>query len=385
MKKMKIKFFALIIEVAILMLIIPLTPFKGGTLRAQTELAIRIIDGSGNPVTGLTDANIKFRKSPFGLGEVLTGISVTEAGTQGNYLCAGFTTFQPVKLFINDVEQTWFGQQYSGDPASTFVEQSGTESIGGTKTFTGVVNLSGLQTQIMYPYLNATSPWISGAPPFNNSLVWKGWIIDNFIQGTAFLDSCFIIRKNRIIVDKKLVNNITGISYNNIRSAVDWIYTNGSPGINNRWTVIILPQEDGYYSTDFTWYDYINITGLGEVHIRNTDHTPPYSIFVRSGTFNDRNVRAENLNFDSYEANLLIKKMIIINCNFRAEEDNYTPNITIEDSQVESSGFYLLGGGSISASGTNRIINCYGNRSISWGANDAVYGYQYNTSDDIQY
>jgi hypothetical protein len=385
MEKVTLKLLKFIIGTAVFMLIIPLSPFKGGILQAQTELAIRVIDGSGNPVTGLTDANIKFRKPPFGSGEILTGISITEAGTQGNYICRGFSTFQQVKLFINDVEQTWFGQQYSGDPSSTFVEQSGTETIGGMKTFTGVINLSGMQTQIMYPYLNATSPWISGDPPFNNSLVWKGWVVDNFIQGTAFLDSCFIIRKNRIIVDKKLENDITGISYNDIRSAIDWIYTNGSPGPYNRWTIIIIPQEDGYYATDFTWYDYINIIGLGEVHIKNTYHYPPYSIFVRSGSFTDRNVRAENLNFESLEANLLIKKMIVVNCNFRAEEDNFVPNITIEDSQLETSGFYIIGGGSINASGTNRIINCFGNRSVSWGANDAVYSYDYNTSDDIQY
>ena len=99
----------------------------------------------------------------------------------------------------------------------------------------------------------------------------------------------------------------------------------------------------------------------------------------------DRNVRAENLNFNSNEANILIKKMIVVNCNFRASEDNFTPDITIEDSQVESSGFYVIGAGNLNVSGTNRIVNCYGNKSITWGINDRVYNYSYNTSDDFQY
>ncbi len=375
----------------ILITVLWIPAFAGMTstvLFAQTELAIRVIDASGEPVTGLTDANIKYRISPYSSGDVISGITVTETGTQGNYICKGFTTFQLVKLYINDIEQTWFGQQYSGDPNSTFVEQSGTESISGTKTFTGIIILSGLQTQIMYPYQNASAPFYNsgeGPPPYGNSLVWKYWVEKNFISGTAFLDSCFIIRENRIIVDKKLVNDITGIVYNDIKSAVDWIYTNGSPGANNRWTIYIIPQENSYYITDFTWYDYINIIGLGEVHIKNTTNYPPYSIFVRAGTMNDRNVRAENLNFDSFEANLLVKKMIIVNCNFRAEEDNYTPNITIEDSQAEQCGFYVTGEGNVIAAGTNRVIGCFGNQNISWGANDKVYGYNYNSNDDIQY
>ncbi len=375
-------------NILIILLAVFWIPAFAGMTNSQTELAIRIIDGSGEPVTGLTDANIKFRISPYGSGDVLSGITVTETGTQGNYICRGFTTFQPVKLYINDIEQTWFGAQYSGDPAGTFVEQSGTESISGSKTFTGMVNLSGPQAQIMYPYQNATAPFYNGGegpPPYGNSLVWKYWVEKNFVSGTGFLDSCFIIRENRIVVDKKLVNDITGIAYNDIRSAVDWVYTNGSPGANNRWTVYIIPQENSYYITDFTWYDYINIIGLGEVHIKNTPNYPPYSIFVRAGTMNDRNVRAENLNFESLEANILVKKMIVVNCNFRAEEDNYTPDITIEDSQVESCGFYVIGAGNLIASGTNRVISCYGNKNISWGSNDKVYGYNYNTGDDIQY
>ncbi len=357
-------------------------------VNAQTDIAVRVINATGNPVTGLTDANIKFRKSPYGLQDVISGITVTESGSQGNYICKGFTTFQLVKLFINEVEQTWFGEQYSGNPAGTFVEQTGTETISGTKTFTGIVLLYGNQTQITYPYQDAAAPFYNGGtgtPPYGNSLVWKMWVENNFISGTAFLDSCFIIRKNRIFVDSKMYKDIAGVAYNDIRSAIDWIYSNGAPGPNNRWTVFIIPQENSYYITDFTWYDYINIVGLGEVHIKNTENYPPLSIFTRSGTMTDKNVRAENLNFDSYEANILVKKMIVVNCNFRASEDNYTPEITIEDSQVESSGFYVTGTGNINTTGSNRIINCYGNKTITWGDNDKVYGYIYNTDDDIQY
>jgi hypothetical protein len=376
----KIRLMTFIIGIALLTLAMTDSAF------GQTQIAVRIIDGSGNPVTGLTDANIKFRKSPYGLQDVIAGISVTETGSQGNYICGGFSTFQLVKLFINDVEQAWFGEQYSGNPANTFVDFSSNQTISGAKTFIGGIQLSGPQTQIMYPLINPASSWFTnGTPQYGNSLVWRTWVEDNFVQGVSFLDSCFIIRENRIIVDKKLVNNITGISYNNIREAVDWIYTNGSPSANNRWTVYIIPQENSYYVTDFTWYDYINIVGLGEVHIKNTSNYPPYSIFVRAGTMSDRNVRAENLNFNSIDANILVKKMIVVNCNFRAAEDNFEPDITIENSQVEDCGFFVIGAGNLNVSGINRVIDCFGNRTITWGANDRIYGYSYSTGDDIQY
>lgn len=361
-------------------------------VEAQTQLAIRIIDGSGNPVTGLTDANIKFRKSPYGAGDVLT-ITVTESGSQGNYICTGFTTFQPVKLFINDVEQAWFGEQLSGDPANTFMSKinSVIESINGNKTFTGTleftgyVTFSGTAVSMYYPQINTSSSWyIAGTPALDASLVWKSWVVNNFISSTGFADSMFIIRSNKIIVDDRLAANITGLQYNNIKEAMDWIHNNGSPGANTRWTVYILPSHITAtgYDEDFYWYDYIDLVGLGQVYISNTTNIPPYSIFIRSGS---NYVKAENINFYSYDATLTINLIDAVNCNFKVELDNYSPELDLQNCQLKNSGIYVKGGATCGVTGANRIINCYGNTNPSWSASDKVYSYSYVIGDDMSF
>lgn len=373
----------------------------------QTELAFVFVDGSGNPVTGLTDANIKFKAIPY-TGSYMTGLTVTEHGTQGNYKVTGFTTFQLVKCYINDIEQTWLGQIQSGDAGSTFLPLTG-------GTMTGVINMGTQRIEALadpnssddafplsygdaryaqnsaaevitgtWSFDQATfaSPYISSTitVPSSDMLIWKAYADANYMSSSG-LDSVFVIRDNRIIVDQKLANDITGKQYNDIKSAVDWVYSNGSPGATNRWTVYIIPSPN-YYVTDFTWYDYIDIIGLGEVYIKNTEHTPPYSIFTRSGSVG---VKAENLNFYSYDANLNIQKIRSHNCNFRVELDNYSPILNIEDSQIKNSGFYIIGGATLTVTGANRIINCYGNTSPSWTASDKIYNYSYVIGDDIQY
>lgn len=343
---------------------------------SQTQFAVRIIDASGAPVTGLTSANIKFRISPFGAGDVLT-IPVTEKGSQGNYICTGFTTFQLVKLFIDGVEQEWFGQQYSGDPDNTFVNQAGTETITGDKTFTGALIATDVAT-FTEPYISSTS-----TVPTSDMLVWKSWVEANTVSGVV-ADSFFIIRNNRLIVDSRLAVDIAGKQYNDIKTAMDWIYSNGSPSANNRWTIYIIPSNitSTGYASDFTWYDYIDLVGMGQVLITNTINIPPYSIFTRTGS---NRVRAENINFYSYDANLSINLIQAFNCNFKVELDNYSPNLNIQNSQLVNCGLYVKGLATTSVVGANRLMNCYGNSYISWTVDDDIYGYTVMLGDEMEF
>src|SRR5258706_6997725 len=112
----------------------------------MTEVIIRVINSSGEPVTGLTASNIKFRKSPYGTGNEITGLTVTESGTQGNYKISGFSAWQKAKLYINDIFQDWWGEQFTGDPATNFVDFVSTQNVGGQKTFTGANTHSGNST-----------------------------------------------------------------------------------------------------------------------------------------------------------------------------------------------------------------------------------------------
>jgi hypothetical protein len=166
---------------------------------------------------------------------------------------------------------------------------------------------------------------------------------------------------------------------------MSWIYNNGSPGATNRWTIFVIPSENPYYTDNFTWYDYIDLIGLGMVDVNNTTHTPPYSIFTRSGAMTDKNVKAENINFHSLDANVDLQKMILTNCNIRVELDNYAPELNIHDSQCKNTGFYQIGGATIIVTGANRIIGCYGNYNILWTSSDDVMNYNYNTSGSYQY
>ncbi len=362
---MKYKLFAIII-----FLLIALSSF------AQESLSLRIINASGVPVTGLTDANIKFRISPYGAGNVLT-ISVTEVGTQGNYNCSGFTTFQLVKLFVNAVEQTWFGEKYSGDPARTFIDSASTETITGNKTFNGTTTI---YAGVLSGNLNAGSNRIvTLADPINSQdAVTKSWAIAN-LGVVGNFDSVFIFRDNRILIDSRLAVDVAGVQYNNIQEAIDWVYSNGTPTTTNRWVLYILPHQNAVtgYTGGIDIRDFIDVVGLGNVKITG--------VVARSGTMADKDARIENLYFEATDANILVKKVRAVNCVFNAIEDATQSDITIENAQCKGCGFYITGTGVINVSGSNRIQDSFGNKNIGWTSGDDIMNYLYNTAGTYQY
>ena len=90
------------------------------------EAALSIFDGDGNPVTGLTDSNIKFRKYPYSSGDVLTGISIS-GGSFGVYL-ADFSSvsYQPAQCWIDNVFQDYWGTKNIGNEINEFLSKNST-------------------------------------------------------------------------------------------------------------------------------------------------------------------------------------------------------------------------------------------------------------------
>ncbi len=111
------------------------------------QIAIQVVDSLNAAVTGLTDTTIDVRVSPYDAGNKITGLTVTEIGTGGNYTIAGATDwYENVRLYINTgsgfVLQSWFGTQDFGDMELGFVADNGTQTIAGAKTFSSVVTCS---------------------------------------------------------------------------------------------------------------------------------------------------------------------------------------------------------------------------------------------------
>jgi hypothetical protein len=370
------------------------------------EVIIRVLNSSGDPVTGLTASNIKFRKSPYGTGDEITGVTVNEIGSQGNYKIAGFTMWQKAKLYINGILQDWWGEQFTGDPANNFVDFGSAQTVSGPKTFSGnnthsgsnsfsgVNTFSGANTHsgnntfsgrntftdnntfsvsaiIADPKIDNAGHLYGSNNPAADNLIWKN-----------FSDQAYLgIQQNRIVVDNKAAADIAGKLYRSVKDAVNYAYNNGSPSINNRWEIFVIPHPSAVYTEDFYWYDFIDIIGLGWVKIRNTGGR---SLFIRSGAMTDRNVKAVNLHFENTDTNLNFQKMIVDNCSVVMIEDSFSPVLTLEDSQFRNTYFGNIGLGTITVTGSNRVINCTGGSNISWGIGNLVYNYVFIDKDYIQ-
>lgn len=80
----------------IILLFVSLLTFHVSLFAQFTSLPIRLVNSSGAPLTG-QDGNIEFTKYPHNLpADKVTGITINEIGTAGNYIAKGFTTFQYV-------------------------------------------------------------------------------------------------------------------------------------------------------------------------------------------------------------------------------------------------------------------------------------------------
>jgi len=161
-----------------------------------------LVDDNGDPLTGQS-ANVKFTKYPHTYpDDIITGITVTEIGTQGTYNAKGFTTLQHAKMWLSGVVRTEFDSVMTGDLVThlnanywrTNAVQTGltgakTISSGNFTITTGDwLKLAGTETWNQ-PYIYSGSSWRTDySLGSGSSLVWrdyadsvygeKGWYLD---------------------------------------------------------------------------------------------------------------------------------------------------------------------------------------------------------------
>ncbi len=148
-----------------------------------TSLPIRLVNATGTPLTGQS-GNIEFTKYPHSYpADKITGITVNEIGTAGNYIAKVFTAFQYAKLWLSGVEQQWFDSVLTGNIFnylnSNYVTLGTTQTITGSKNTSGNWNVTStgnwlysgsLTSNTFYkPYIISTSPWYADYSAMSNT------------------------------------------------------------------------------------------------------------------------------------------------------------------------------------------------------------------------
>lgn len=185
-----------VIFFSILYFILQIFP-ANDTYSQFTSLPVRLVTSTGTPLTGQA-ANIEFTRYPHNYpGNSVSGITVTEVGTAGNYVCRGFTAFEYVKLWLSGVNQSWFDSVQVGDIrswlASNYMTLSTTQSLSGQKSPSGSWFLSGswLQSagdfQVYKPYITGTSPWLTDFSQLSSTSLMPRVAADSFYMKREFV------------------------------------------------------------------------------------------------------------------------------------------------------------------------------------------------------
>ena len=164
--------------------------FCTASVSAQwTSFPFTLVDDNGDPMTGQS-ANVKFTKYPHTYpDDIITGITVTEIGTQGTYNASGFITLQFAKMFLSGVVRTEFDSVLTGNlfthlntnywrtnAAQTGLTGAKTISSGNWTISAGDwLKITGTETWSK-PYIYSGSSWATNYSEGSNySLVWRGY------------------------------------------------------------------------------------------------------------------------------------------------------------------------------------------------------------------
>lgn len=377
-------------------------PYNEIHIAGTPGVIIRVINSSGAPVTGLTGTNIKFKETPYS-GSYLTGLTVTEIGVQGNYKVTGFDAvvshaYSIVKLYINDVEQTWWGEQWAGNPFGAFATLYANETIAGVKTWTGANIHSGNENFNGTVSFNSSAVFASGqtvlmsgtSTTINNPLVVDPDMtpVDANLICKKYADANYkgsnLVRK--IIVNGDQTDTITGKLHKTIRGAIDYIHTYGGTLSNtNRWTIEVHGKGNGaVYDEDFIWYSYIDIIGIGNVKIQN--HTG-LSIWTRSGSALNK---MQNCILIMETNTLNLDYAMFENCAFISIDIGGDFGVfAMQFSQFKACDFnFTLQSGYFTSNGNNKILGgCISNGDLGyyWQSTDKVFNLSYIDGVNIDY
>jgi len=393
-----------------------------------TVTDIDVVGGELIPIATLIQSNFKFIKASDNVTEVaFTGFS--NIGN-GNYLFWGFdvdvsTIDNPsfareqVRLKINDVFQDGYGtfSVYHDDdePASasysvgrvdrqgdtifywlTYVPDDGHSppfnpydpdsaaepdnvlvprkwiednfgKLSGSNT--GDKRWTGANENYFTPIMATDSTeYTVGIPTYDNSLVWKKWVTDNF---AAVSGNSFPINTNRLIVDSKQPSNFTGKIYTTITAALSYA-SSQTPSASSRWEIFVMPHHSTGYAENITLPRWCSIIGLGRVRILGS-----FDI-ASGGSWTGYDGKIQNLEFKQSNDSYTLKQIFAQDCFFHANGASGEVNLLFNGAQLINCGFFVQNDVNIEVTNPvkiNRVQNCYGNTLISWLSTDKIYSY----------
>lgn len=225
-----------------------------------------------------------------------------------------------------------------------------------------------------------STEYIVGIPAYDNSLVWKKWVQDNF---STLSGNTFPINGNRIIVDSKASSNVTGKIYQTIQGAISYASTQ-TPSATSKWEIFIMPHHSTGYAEDITLIRFVELFGLGKVLITGKLATT-HGV---SQTWTGYDARLENIFFNTVNKDINLKNLKSFDCIFKTNGSGGEVNLIIDGAQMQNSGIYLQNDVNVEIYNSvkvNRIQNCFGNANLVWLSTDKVYSFNYLTGDQWEF
>ncbi|MBE2228248.1 MAG: hypothetical protein IAE93_12920 [Ignavibacteria bacterium] len=216
--------------------------------------------------------------------------------------------------------------------------------------------------------------YIVGVPSYDNSLVWKKWVYDNF---AAISGNSVPINTNRLIVDSKQASNFTGKIYTTISSAISYAISQ-TPSASSRWEIFVMPHHSTGYSEDILLPRWCSVIGLGRVRILGS-----FDI-VSPGSWTGYDAKIMNLEFQQSNESYTLRNLNVADCLFHANGASGEVNLLLNGCQFTNCGFICQNDVNIEITNPvkiNRVVNCIGNIDLTWLGTDKVYSYNYITGD----
>jgi len=349
---------------------------------AQEEVNLQLESSPGVYINSLTSSNIKFHRSPYGSGDEVSGLTVTHptGNTLGNYTVTGFSTWEKVRLYINNVYQEWWGTKQVGNPSTKFVDATGDvdESIDGDKTYTGIVNTATIVST--KPYISTDSPWYTdynSADLYQSAVVWRKYVEDLYgrlASSNTWTGSTNTFEGALFHEFVSFENDVLGQNYEyDVNSN---LYLRATQPSNN--TVIWKRYlTDNYLDTSFLFWDGSKLRlglGKGPLYGRSNTQSP---VPINTSHFSYSGDQLSILNPLSHDSSWT-KKITAYSDSTDGEFIFFDKNYTFKKST-----FYNLGGSIwdlklhyISKNNGSPLV-----RDSAWVINDASHSYNTTNSE----
>lgn len=283
--------------------------------------------------------------------------------------------------------ENWVGGSYdpdlAPDPDNVIVYKKWIEDNFGklSGSNTGDKKWIGANEHSFTPIMATDSTeYIVGQPSYDNSLVWKKWVQDNF---STVSGNSFPINTNRLIVDSKAPANYSGKIYQTIQGAIAYA-SSQTPSATSKWQIFIMPHHSTGYAEDITLIRFVELFGMGKVTITGSLSTT-HGV---SQTWTGYDAKLENVIFNTVNKNISLKNLKGYDCIFKINGSSGEVNLVIDGAQLKDCGIFLqndVNDELYNNVKVNRIQNCFGNTDLEWLSTDKVYSYNFSTGDQWEY